>query len=206
MSSTPLCGPSHARPLPAQALPAISHSPALPCTPPLPRHAASPRGSPAVPAVDDDAQHIFGRPGVDTQGPSGSRVPDLDRRPRRAPVWGGDGGADEPAWRYAGDPEAPPDAVGARWRCPPVVCVASAGLLPRVVGCCRLGRRKARASAGATPAAAGCSPPRRRPTMARPPPAGPRAPLDADMTEAVLEGGDPAGGLEQELPPTVCTC
>ncbi|KAI7837059.1 hypothetical protein COHA_009135 [Chlorella ohadii] len=59
--------------------------------------------------VDQEALRTFGRPAIDTQGPAGSRVPDLDDRPRRPAKFGGE---DEEAWRYAENSDAPPDAVG----------------------------------------------------------------------------------------------
>lgn len=60
---------------------------------------------------DEAAQRQFGMPTVDTQGPAGSRVPDLDERPRRPPKWGGEDEGDA-EWRYLEDTDAPPDAVG----------------------------------------------------------------------------------------------
>jgi hypothetical protein len=52
-----------------------------------------------------------GVPTVDTQGPAGSRVPDVADRPLRPAKWGGED--EEPALGFSLDPDAPPDSAGA---------------------------------------------------------------------------------------------
>ncbi|KAI3429885.1 hypothetical protein D9Q98_010196 [Chlorella vulgaris] len=60
--------------------------------------------------IDDYAARVFGVPTVDTQGPAGSRVPDLADRPLRPAKWGGED--EEPALGFSLDPDAPPDSAG----------------------------------------------------------------------------------------------
>ncbi|KAL4437454.1 hypothetical protein ABPG75_004593 [Micractinium tetrahymenae] len=68
---------------------------------------------------DEETQRVFGTPTVGTQGPAGSRVPDLDDPSRRHPEFGGEEEEEELAGTsgYPEDGDAPPDAVGPR---PPV--------------------------------------------------------------------------------------